>query len=102
IPGHPDDILTASAGGLQHVGDILQGLPSLPAELVGVEALVAVPADHAGDEQHAPLGDHAVGIALGAGPALRQDGLRFRFLVHFTSFSNSRAMISCCTSVAPS
>ena len=77
-------------------------LARLAREVVGVEHAVPVPSDHAGDGQRAALGQHAVGIALGTGPAFGQDGLVCFGAHPRTSFSISRAMINCCTSVAPS
>src|SRR5690606_3566212 len=75
--GHAPDAVHAAAGLLDAALDVQQRLAELVGEVVALEALVFVPADHAGNEQRPALRQHhGVGVALGPLPARRVDDLR--------------------------
>src|SRR5438093_756396 len=120
IPGHAHDVLGPGAGFGQHGDDVLQRLPRLAREIAGVETTLCVPADHAADADGAAAGGDTVAVALGGDPAARLQDIHVpcSFICRFylsirprrqtalgpesDARSSSRAMISCCTSVAPS
>ena len=64
------------AGRGKNVYDVLQCLPYLADEVVGLELALGVPADLPADEHETPACRDAVGIADRLGPALRlEDGV---------------------------
>src|SRR5438067_1434470 len=97
-------MLGPAPGLAQHLDHIVQCLARLDSEVVALEPFLGVPADHPADEHEAAARRDAVRVAARASPAW---GLQYlhHFLSSFLSVrsrSSSRAMISCCTSVAPS
>src|SRR3990172_11477474 len=68
-PVHAADVLGPGARFGENGENVLQRLPRLAGEVAGFEFLLRVPADLARDEDQPPLGDDAVGIAFGLGPA---------------------------------
>jgi hypothetical protein len=71
VPGHAHHVLGAGAGLMQHGNDVAQGLRCLCDEVVGLELLLAVPADLATDEYLRASGGNTVGITLGGKPSGR-------------------------------
>ena len=81
----------------ENIDRVAQDLAELAGEIVGLELLAGVPADHSGgDDDPAPGGD-PVRIALGARPARGEQRLH-----DWNSARWLRAITTFCTSEAPS
>ena len=88
-------MLRPRAGAGEHGDDVGERLAHLRGEVVAHEALLRIPADLPGDVHLPALGGDAVRIAARPRPARRlQDFAAHRRI--------SRAMMSFCTSLAPS
>src|SRR5690606_11329963 len=68
IPGHADNMLGAGARLCKYTNDVPEALPGLIGEVVALESRFGIPANLAGNENHASLRGDAVRIAFGSGP----------------------------------
>ena len=68
VPRQPYEVLGTGPTFGQHLDDVAQRLRRLLDEVVALELLLAVPSDHAAEEQHPPGRGDAVRVAQGRLP----------------------------------
>src|SRR5262249_16760411 len=106
IPGESHDMLRTRVGFREHVTDIAQCLPDLIGKPRAVESALGIPTDLAGNENLPPASGNAIAVPVGPWPTRRLQYLVGKITSHLqvprALFNSSRAMISFCTSVAPS
>src|SRR5271170_4693866 len=107
VPDEVRDVLRPRAFAGEDGSDVAQRLRDLRDEIVALKPPLGVPADLARKEDRPTSRNDAVGVACGPGPAYWLQGAMHERLLESVhqrqrDFTSSRAMISFCTSVAPS
>src|SRR5437763_10057894 len=97
VAGHPHEMLRPGSVLGEDGEDVGERLAELAGEILALEPFLGVPADHPRGDDQPPPGRDAVGIALGARPAGREQ------ILHPPSSRKwLRAITTFCTSEAPS